>query len=339
MHIGDYIWKRAGAMLLCAAMLIFSAGYLWLTGTDTEALIWVAAVWVCALTGYLAQDYVRKKRRWTQTEKMMSQLKEKYLYTELMPAPENEMERMYFECSRRAGKAMLERIDEAERGSREYREYIESWIHEVKNPLLALDLYCQNHLSGDTKAVQREVRKISGLVEQALYYARSGSVEKDYFVQEFQIADALVPAMQNWRGVILQKRISVETGDLEERVYTDPKWLSFVLDQLLSNAVKYISGEGGLIRIRTEKEAGGVWLWIEDNGCGIPAEDISRVCERGFTGANRTKKTATGMGLYLVDTLCRKLGLTFTIRSQQGVGTQAGIRFPIGKYTEPARQR
>ena len=87
-------------MLLCAAMLIFSAGYLWLTGTDTEALIWVAAVWVCALTGYLAQDYVRKKRRWTQTEKMMSQLKEKYLYTELMPAPENEMERMYFECSR-----------------------------------------------------------------------------------------------------------------------------------------------------------------------------------------------------------------------------------------------
>ena len=87
--------------------------------------------------------------------------------------------------------------------------------------------------------------------------------------------------------------------------------------------------------IYTEQKPGGVWLWVRDNGCGIPPEDLPRVCERGFTGSDRTRRQATGMGLYLAKELCRKLGLSFSIDSVRGEGTRAGIGFPVGTLVKP----
>lgn len=335
MYPGKYLEERAGLILLQIFLMLVLGSYLLTTGTRPEVIGWILAVWVIIICSYLGADYYYKKKKYEKIVDIFDHLQEKYLFTEIIPKPQSAMERLYFDCSRGANKVMLDRIESVSLSGREYKEYIESWIHEVKNPISAIDLYCKNHPSEDNKEILKRLKEMENLVNQALYYARSGYVEKDYFVQECSISDPVVTALQENRSLILEKHISLEVEDLEEVVYTDPKWVGFILNQVLSNAIKYVKNDSGLIRIFVEKEEKGVWLCVEDNGCGILAADLPRVCEKGFTGSDRQRSQATGMGLYLAKRLCEKLGLTLNVASEMGKGTQIKIGFPIGILTRP----
>lgn len=335
MYPGRYLEEHAGSILFQIFLMLVLGSYLLATGTRPEAIVWIIVIWVVIAGVYLGGGYYSKKRRYEKVMDIFDHLQEKYLFAEIIPKPQSTMERLYFDCSRGANKAMLDRIESLSLSGREYKEYIESWIHEVKNPIAAIDLYCKNHPSEDSREIHKRLKELENLVNQALYYARSGYVEKDYFVQECSISDPLVMALQENRSLILEKHIGLEVEDLEELVYTDPKWVGFILNQVLSNAIKYVENNTGLIRIFVEKEEKGLWLCVEDNGCGIPAADLPRVCEKGFTGSDRRRGQATGMGLYLAKRLCEKLGLTLKVRSELGKGTQIKIGFPVGTLTRP----
>ncbi len=335
MSLGTYLEEHAGVLLTHVFSLIASAAYLWLTGTKGQVIICLDTVWLALVAVWVGQGYCREKKYLQETEALFDALPEKYLFAETLPAPKSAVGKMYFSMCREAGKAMLERIDGAERSAGEYREYIEGWIHEVKNPISALDLYCRNHPGSDTRLLQNEVQNLERLVRRTLYCARLGSAEKDYLVRECSLADALIPALQSCRGMILEKHLKLQVQEDLGEVCTDVKWVSFILEQLLSNAVKYTRPEKGRIEIYTEQKPGGIWLWVQDNGCGILPQDLPRVCERGFTGSDRTRGQATGMGLYLAKELCRKLGLSFSINSAVGDGTRAGIGFPVGILVKP----
>lgn len=329
MRIGIYLEEHAGGLLLHAFFMIVLEIFLALMRVPLSGLFIIAVVWCDIVIAYCGIDYSAQKRRYTETEEIFESLEEKYVFTEVVKTPSDAMGKLYFECSRAANHAMLNRINEISAESREYKEYIESWIHEVKNPIAAIELYCTNHPTEETKSLQKEIKKIDALVNQALYYARSGAVEHDYFISRCSLVDVLLPIMQDYRSVILQKGIQLEVNNLEETVYTDAKWVGYIFGQILSNAVKYVDEKKGKIIIEALQETKVVWLFVKDNGCGISQADIPRIFEKGFTGSDRKKRESTGMGLYLAERLCKKLGLIIQIDSLEGVGTTVSMGFPV----------
>ncbi|HIZ45242.1 MAG TPA: hypothetical protein H9672_11100 [Firmicutes bacterium] len=198
------------------------------------------------------------------------------------------------------------------------------------------DLICRNHDSEVCRRIAGEIRSIDGLVEQVLYYARSENVEKDYFIRETVLSDVVSASIRSFRSVILERRIRLEVGTLPERVWTDEKWMTFILNQIFSNAIKYADKPEPRLTVTSGEEARSVWLCVEDNGCGIRKEDLPRVFEKGFTGGARTNRKATGMGLYLSKKLCTRLGLALEIESERGKFTRVRIGFPVGRYVEAA---
>ena len=148
----------------------------------------------------------------------------------------------------------------------------------MKTPITAIDLICKNHPTEEILQIQKELQEIERFVEQALYYARSEVVEKDYFIKEISLSEIVYPVILEYRTMLLEHRVQIVADDLELCVYTDEKWIQFILKQLLSNAVKYARKDNAKIHIYSQVVDGKKYLTVEDNGIGIAQSDIGRVC-------------------------------------------------------------
>ena len=225
-------------------------------------------------------------------------------------------------------KSMLEQIGEVERERLEYKEYIEQWIHEIKTPITAMKLLCENHRMDWTKELLLELEKTNRFTEQALYYARSEHTEKDYSVREMALSQVVHQAIADNKYLLLQGGMRLEVEEMQDTVYSDEKWVRFILNQLIANAVKYRT-EQPVLRISTHKRQDQVVLVVEDNGIGIAASDLPRIFEKGFTGQNgRMVQQSTGIGLYLCKRLCEKLGIGIAAESSEQ-GTAISLAFHI----------
>ena len=131
-----------------------------------------------------------------------------------------------------------------------------------------------------------------------------------------------------YRHYILNKKIKLNLHSLDNKVYADEKWLVFILSQIVQNCIKYLDKPDKTIEIFSKNNKNNIVLMIKDNGCGIKESDLKRICEKGFTGSNRKKEYSTGMGLYLSNKLCEKLGLSLKIDSIQDKYTEVRITFP-----------
>ena len=321
--------------LFCAAALSL---YLTLLGNSPVVLLPILVIWMAVLSAVWGADYVRLKRKYMQISAQLNLLDQKYLICEMLDKPHTSVERHYQSILRAASKSMLEQVNRLKNSQRQYKEYIEEWIHEVKTPITAVDLICRNHPDGNHLRIGKELSRIDYLVEQALYYARSENVEKDYFVKEFPLFDALRPALLLNRTLLLEEKISLQIKETPDTVCTDEKWLTYILGQILANAVKYRRSSGAWIRISANHTPGGVYLTIEDNGRGIRQEDLPRIFDKGFTGSIRNGNKSTGMGLYLCKKLCLKLGLSITADSVYRESTRITIGFPTGTFLHPDRR-
>lgn len=237
-------------------------------------------------------------------------------------------DQVYYQLLKMAGKSMLEQIGEVERERLEYKEYIEQWIHEIKTPITAMKLLCENHRTDWTKELLLELEKTNRFTEQALYYARSEHTEKDYSVREMALSQVVHQAIADNKYLLLQGGMRLEVEEMQDTVYSDEKWVRFILNQLIANAVKYRT-EQPVLRISTHKRQDQVILVVEDNGIGIAASDLPRIFEKGFTGQNgRMIQQSTGIGLYLCKRLCEKLGIGIAAESSEQ-GTAISLAFHI----------
>ncbi len=262
---------------------------------------------------------------------MAEQLEERYIIPEVIKIPERADDQVFYQLLKMAEKSMLEKIGSVQRERSEYKEYIEQWIHEVKTPITALKLLCENNRSPFTREMLAELENINRFTEQALYYARSEHPEKDYCVREINLNDVVHSAIADSKYLLRQNHVTVTVDKMENRVYTDEKWVRFILNQLISNAVKYRTKQPVLHFYSTRKE-NHVLLSVADNGIGIAQSDISLIFEKGFTGQNgRTVPNATGIGLYLCKRLCDKLGIGLTAHSE-GIGTRMVLSFQINHF-------
>ena len=184
------------------------------------------------------------------------------------------------------------------------------------------------------KISKKELDKIDNYIDQVLYYARSNTTEKDYFVKELDLSSVIHNVLLKYRDYLLEQKIKITTTNLEKKIYTDEKWLQFVISQIIQNSIKYMDKSKKEIIITGEETKENITLTITDNGCGIKESDISRVFEKGFTGSNRGKESSTGIGLYLAKKICVELGLTISIQSIYKEKTTVKVIFPITDFNK-----
>ncbi len=324
----EFILDRLGRMILRIVFVFAIAAFLLLTGTQVGIVTLLLIV--CLLIFSLGQllDFWRTKKRLSELQAIMRELDQRYLFTECAPRPHDLYERKLFDLLRLSGKSMIETVSDAWAAQKEYREYIEQWVHEIKTPITTAKLICQSTDSDTRRKLSAELEQINAHVERALFYARAENPEKDFIIQRAELSELCEGAIQTHRTLLIQSGVRVETEHLYEIVYTDKKWVAFMLGQLLQNAARY-RGEEPAITLSAKQLGRQVQLAVRDNGIGIPDHELSRVFEQGFTGSNgRSRGSSTGMGLYLCKRLADALEIGLRIQSTEGAGTCVTLTFP-----------
>ncbi|EGD49788.1 integral membrane sensor signal transduction histidine kinase [Ruminiclostridium papyrosolvens DSM 2782] len=328
MKIGEFIHDRIMSLLLHLFCMLALSAFLLLTGTSWGVVFIILIVWATGLCAVTVAAYFRQRNHIRELKSIMDGLNQKYLFMECAPKPNDYFGRKIFELFKCSGKSMIEAVSNAEEKQRDYREYIENWVHEIKVPITAIELICENNKSETSRKIRSRLALIEGHVERALYYARLDCVEKDFIIRETSLAETVKKALSRYRFLLTQKNMRVETENLDKFVYTDGKWVEFMLGQFLSNAVKYRSASP-VIRICAEESHGRTRLTIKDNGIGIPISELRRIFDKGFTGSNgRALGGSTGMGLYLCRKLAEALGVYLEADSRENEYTAIAICFP-----------
>lgn len=281
-------------------------------------------------------EYFKRKKFYDNLLKILEELDEKYLITEIIKTP-NFLEGQIFKNSlEQIDKSMLENVNKYKYMTEDYKEYIELWIHEIKIPIATSKMVIENNKNAITKSIDEELDKVENYIEQALFYARSNTVEKDYYIRKVVLKEIVNESIKKNKISLIQEKISIDIHDLEIEVNTDNKWIVFILNQIIQNSIKYRKKENSVIEIYANQGKENVILYIKDNGIGIKQGEITRVFEKGFTGTNGrlSNKKSTGIGLYLCKKLCNKLGIGIELNSVQNEGTEVKLVFPKDSYIE-----
>ena len=299
------------------------------------AKLYTAVIILVVLSISIFIEYKTKQSFYNSLKNNLEELEEKYLISEIIKAPDFVEGKILKEVMQEAGKSMLENVNSYKNLQEDYKEYIELWIHEVKIPIAASKMIIENNKTNVTKSIEEELDKVENYTEQALFYARSNAVEKDYVITKTNLKEIVNGAILKNKTTLLNEKIALDLKNLEQEVYTDSKWATFIVNQIIQNSIKYSKKDDKKIEIYAEPKSDKVILYIKDNGIGIKKGEITRVFEKGFTGENGRLigKKSTGIGLYLCKKLCDKLGLGIELNSERDKGTEVRIIFPKNSYT------
>ena len=335
MRFSEYIKDKILIFLLHLLCMMVLMAFFYITGYSKNASALILIFWWIILVLWILTGYYRRKKYFDQAAHILEEVDQRYLLGELLPSSPYLEDRLYRDMIRRSNKSVIERIREIEEEQKDYRDYIESWVHEIKAPITSNQLACENHKDGVTRQISLENQRIENDVDMVLYYARMEKVYKDYMIEETDLGKAASEIFMKNKYYLISSGVHGEVA-CPDHVYTDKKWILFILNQLVLNSVKYKKqdvDEHPYIRIYTERYGHGVRLVVEDNGTGIRTEELSRIFEKGFTGSNgRNGKKSTGMGLYLCQKLCEKLGISIEAESVLGEGTKMILTFPVSSY-------
>ncbi len=280
-------------------------------------------------------EYLIKRNFYTNLIMTLDELEEKYLITEIIKSPNFIEGKILKNSLEQIDKSMLENVNKYKYMVEDYKDYIELWIHEIKTPIATSKMIIENNKNDVTKSIDEELDKIENYIEQALFYARSSTVEKDYYIRKSNLQDIVNESIKKNKNILIAEKISLNIHDLNCTVNTDGKWVVFILNQIIQNSTKYIKKDApSQIEIYAKQGKENVILYIKDNGIGIKKGEITRVFEKGFTGTNgrETNKKSTGIGLYLCKKLCDKLGIAIELNSVQNEGTEVRLVFPNSSY-------
>jgi signal transduction histidine kinase len=241
----------------------------------------------------------------------------------MLPEPTNRIEHQYQQMMFVLYDLLQKNESELEKIHLEQVEYYTLWVHQIKTPISAMRLSLQ-HTTEDQEAVlEQELFKIEQYVELALQYTKIKNLSTDLVIDQYPLEEIIHQTVKKYASLFIYKKLSVNIHDFHTDVMTDSKWLSFILEQIISNAIKY-TNRGGIEIWYTDHV-----LQIKDTGIGILKEDMDRLFEKGYTGYNgRIDKRASGIGLYLVKRVSDSLALKVEINSEVGQGTVVKIVFP-----------
>ena len=280
-------------------------------------------------------EYLKKKNFYNNLTKNLENLDKKYLIPEIIDKADFLEGKILINTLKEIEKSMAEHVNEYKFANEEYKEYIELWIHEIKTPIAVSKMIVENNPSEVTKNINEEIEKVEYFVEQALFYARSNNVEKDYIIKPMNLQKIINSVILKNKRSFISKKIKLNIHDVDKEVYSDSKWMIFILNQIIINSIKYSKKDKAEIEIFSEEYKDNTVLYIKDNGIGIESDNLPRVFEKGFTGENGRKiNKSTGIGLYLCKKLCDKLGQNIEINSVLNIETVVKIYFPKNSFTK-----
>ena len=317
-----YLRRQYKLLLLLLGFFAIFAAVFFLYGLPPEALAYAAALCLALGLALFALGYGRFRDRHRELELLLHRAREKALS---LPPPRGLLEEDYQALVQALCTDRAQLSAENENRLRDMTDYYTFWAHQIKTPIAALGLLLQER--EDSAPLEVELLKIQQYVEMVLSYLRLDSDSTDYVLQDCQLDEILRGAVRKLAKLFILKKIALDLKETGKTVLTDGKWLGFVVEQVLSNALKY-TAEGGTIRIYGDGDT----VVIADSGIGIRSEDLPRVFEKGFTGYNgRTERKSTGIGLYLCRQVCERLGHTITVTSRPGQGTLVRLDLSRGQ--------
>lgn len=312
-------WKRLLMLLLFAC--IFAVSF-WFYRLPVRAVIYPCAL--CLLFGavFVVYDMTKAYRR----HKFFEELHRRN--TELisaLPEPEGIVDSDYQQLISVLKEKIAEITAQTDSRIRDTVDYYTVWAHQIKTPIAAMRLTLQKEDVPEARRLASELSRIEQYVEMVLVFVRLGSDYSDYVFARQDIDEIIRSSVKKFASEFIDRRIRLEYDSVDIQAVTDEKWFAFVVEQLLSNALKYT--REGSIKIYSEEKV----LCIKDTGIGIAPEDLPRVFDKGYTGCNgRTDRRASGLGLYLCRRICQNLGIDISISSTVGEGTT--VRLDLSQY-------
>lgn len=331
-NFGSYIHDNIFQIVAILAFGIFMTFMLVVMQVTVDAIMLLDTVFIFLLLGMLLFGYYRRFKFWNEVMAVSESIDKVEHFESLIQDPTFLDGMVAKESIDNLLACAISEITDLKSDKTSHSRYIEQWVHEVKTPLAASKLILNQMHGNETDALKREIERTERLVEQALYAAKSDSLSKDYLISDVGLNDLVRGACKSNMQLLTTKNISLSIQiDSDLMVLADKMWLEFILSQILVNSAKYDAANIEFIVKQNDSNeiAGETILEIKDDGCGIPAEDVPRVFDRGFTGeVGRAHGSATGMGLYLAAIMCSKMGIGISLSSEEGVGTRVNLSFP-----------
>lgn len=305
--------KIAFVFVICC--FIF-AGVFSLYNLEAEAIIYacyLCTIFLCLIAVFDFSKYVRKHRI------LQSNIEVAWLKSNDLIKDSTLMGKDYQNIIDHLAKQLQEEKAKSLNDRKDIEDYYSLWVHQVKLPIAAIKLLLETQQQPDKRLLKSELFRIDQYTEMVLTYLRMNSVDTDYHFTQYDIDNIIRPIIRKFSNEFIRKKIKLNYTENHTKILTDDKWLTFVIEQLLSNALKYT--ETGTISIYMNDD---IQLIIEDTGIGIDASDLPRIFEKGYTGFNgRYDKKASGIGLYLCKTITGHLSHRLEIQSQVNIGTKA----------------
>lgn len=309
-YIKQY-WLNA---LIFAVFAGVFAGVFSLYNLEVEAVIYASGLCLLLAAVIITVHFLRFRSK----HKKLSYIRKNIaLLSEQLPTPRSLAEKDYTGMICDLQKIRTDELTKISSQRSEAIDYFTAWVHQIKAPIATMRLILQGSDTSENKELLSELFRIEQYTEMVLSYFRLESTSNDFVFAECQLDSVIRRSIRKFAPQFVRKRISLKYDGTNEVVLTDEKWLSFILEQLLSNAIKYTDSGSVTIKLSDEKV-----LSVSDTGIGIASEDIPRIFEKGFTGYNgRSDKKSTGLGLYLCKKAAEKLSIDISVSSVEGKGS------------------
>lgn len=311
--IQNYVKDRLVTLLLVGITAIIYLSVYFVYNIDMEPVLYATYLIFLILVFYLFYEFYHYYKKHVH----LTRIKSNILYSDDLPKKTSLLDKDYQELIAEVKKITYENDCVSKEQFQEMEDYFTLWVHQIKLPIAAMKLLIETESIPDKKLLKSELFKINQYSDMVLAYLRVKSTETDYVFKNYDLDEIVRQAIRKFSFEFIRKRICIDFNETNMQVLTDEKWLLFVLEQLLSNAMKYTNE--GSVHIYGHDST----LFIEDTGIGIDSADLPRVFEKGFTGFNgRNDKKASGLGLYLCKNIMNKLSHSIEIESQVNKGTK-----------------
>ena len=335
----NYIWILMIVTMSCIHLL-----YMYLIGARKQDVVYAAVLDAILLLITVFVGYLRYSIK---VKVLSNALKRPVEEQAQLPEATDDVEILYHRLLENQSIARSESESSAAVRQSQMRDYYSMWVHQIKTPISAMKLLLEaereelgqlmcdeeqqaafKELSDNLDLFEDELFRIEEYVSMALQYQRVSSTENDFVLEKISLDGVIRDTIKKYAKIMIRRHIGINYSGTKKQVYTDEKWLAFILEQILSNAIKYTPQ--GFVTIETAEEKDRFFITIKDTGIGIKAEDLPRVFEKGYTGYNgHADKKATGIGLYLCRQMADKLGHTIRMESELGKGTKVWIGFDL----------
>ena len=334
MRIGTYFKDNLYKLFVFIVCYVFNLLIFFAFKVETQVIISSTFLYIICFLLILLIPYFRKKKFYDNLLANIESLDKSYLVLETLSEPEFYEGKLLYQALYEINKSMNENVRLIEEHLKDFKEYIEMWIHEVKIPLSTLVLISNNHKNQFDKKTKLQLKRLEDYVDQVLYYARSENAEKDYLIKKIDLSKVIKNVGLKNMDDLLENKIDYIVENVDYKILTDSKWLEFILGQIVNNSIKYKRNiDNSYIKIFVQEAQEKTTLVIEDNGIGIKESDLKQVFDKSFTGENgRNTNKSTGMGLFIAKNMCKKLGHKINIESIYNQYTRVYITFAKNKY-------